>query len=523
MSFERVLVTNNSSDVVGGEASSALSPEVEQGASHARPPLTAQPRPDRLPASYAQQRLWFVHKLDGGSTEYNVCEALRLTGPLDIAALRRAIAGIVERHETLRTHFAEVDGAPVQIIETFRDVPLEIVDLSAPHESGPEAENARRAELAEAMRFERETPFDLQNGPMLRMKLLKTGAQEHILLRTFHHIVSDAWSHGIFSNELMALYDAFQQGAENPLPPLPVQYADFVLWQRRWLTDEVLNSQMDYWKKELAGIPEQLALPQDFPRPAAQVFDADVCVAALSGKTLTALRQMSGDNQATLYMTLVAAFAVLLQRYCGENDIVVGSPIANRQDSQLEKLIGLFVNSLVVRIRVSPEDNFRQLLRKVRGTTLESYAHQDTPFERLVEALSPRRSLNVTPIFQVLFALQNAPRRPQQLRNLIVEPLAADGHIARVDFEVHAFEQEGEMGFYWLYKRDLFAAWRMEQMARHYTQLLESLLAAPETPLDRIEILSAQERRQALVEWNRTEAVYDHGRTVIDLFEEHVS
>ncbi|HEY6352691.1 MAG TPA: amino acid adenylation domain-containing protein [Candidatus Angelobacter sp.] len=476
------------------------------------PLLTPQPRPPQLPLSYAQQRLWFINKLQGATPEYNMTEALHLRGELNCDALERAINAIVARHEVLRTRFVEIDGEPAQIIDPELRIDIPLMDLSALPE-------ARRQEWKAAFRREREDVFDLTRGPLLRMKLLKLAEHDHVLLRSFHHIISDGWSRGIFNRELMVLYEAFLEGQENPLPALAVQYADYTLWQRTWLDEGALGRELEYWKQKLSGAPEYLDLPLDRPRQSSPTFDADVCQLTLSAETVAAVKKYGHANQTTLYMTLLSVFAVLLQRYSGQNDIVVGSPIANRQDAHQEQLIGLFVNSLVMRVQVKPLETFRKLLATVRQTALEAYLHQDIPFEQLVEELSPQRSLSITPIFQVLFALQNAPMGSQHLTKLTIEPLAGDTHTVRVDLEVHAFERERQIALHWLYKRELFDRWRMEQMARHYVRLLEAVLADPDQPVNQFDLLSDGEKHQVLFEWNSAEAVPERQQTIAELFE----
>ena len=304
---------------------------------------------------------------------------------------------------------------------------------------------AQQAAVAAALQREWAEPFDLSRGPLLRVKLLQLGEREHIFLCTFHHIVSDGWSLGVFQREVEQLYAALCEGRESPLEPLAVQYADFTLWQRSWLDEEVLSRELAYWQEHLAGIPAWLELPTDRPRPAMQTFGAEACTLRLSADQVAALKRLGHAHQGTLYMTLLAAFAVLLARYSGQDDIVVGSPIANRQDAQLEELIGFFVNSLVMRVRVKPEARFTEVLSAVRRTTLEAYQHQDLPFERLVEELSPERSLSHSPVFQVVFALQNAPMGPQRLKGLEIEPVAGGELQVRVDLEVHGFEHAGRL------------------------------------------------------------------------------
>lgn len=471
-------------------------------------------RPERVCLSYAQQRLWFIDQLEGGSTEYNMPQPLRLSGKLDVEALRRAVETIVERHESLRTRFREVDGEPIQIIEAKGAIEIPIEDLSGL------AEGAKQEYVAKALRREWEEGFDLERGPLLRMRLLRLSEREHMLLRTFHHIVSDGWSVGVFNREFMELYAAFHQGRENPLEPLPLQYGDFALWQREWLNEERMQEHLEYWKEQLAGIPEELELARDRERSTRQSFAADACRVVLAEEQVEGLKKLGQAADGTLYMTLLAGFAVLLGRYSGKEDIVVGSPIANRQEIQLEKLIGFFVNSLVLRVQLKAEKSFPELLHEVRRTVLQAYEHQDLPFERLVEAVAPERSLNRTPIYQVMFAFQNTPLYLQEPENVDLKVEATRGETAHVrfDLELHAREEHGEIEFYWVYNRDLFDGWRIEQMARHYCQLLQAAVACPDMPLWRLEILRAEEREQLLKGNNATERWLEEA-TIPELFE----
>ena len=463
-----------------------------------RPPLGRQERPVPVPVSYAQQRLWFIDRLEERSTEYNVPEALRLRGMLDRPALERALNAIVARHESLRTRFALVDGVPVQEIVPTLQLAVPVEDLRAL------AARVQRERVQAVLREEWRTPFDLAKGPLVRLRLLQLGAEEHVLVRTVHHIVSDGWSQGVFNREFMVLYEAFRAGREDPLPPLAVQYADFALWQRRWLEAGALTAGLRYWREQLAGMPDRLALPTDRPRPVRQTFEAEVCQVVVSAAETAAIKQLGQTQQATLYMTLLAAFGVLLARHTGQDDIVVGSPIANRQDAQLEGLIGFFVNSLVLRLRVRPAQRFTDVLAEVRQTALEAYRYQDVPFERLVEELRPPRSLNTSPIFQVTFALQNAPMGTPQFTGLAVEPLPDAELRVRFDLEVHAAEHDGQLVVTWVYNRALFDRWRIEQMARHYAQVLRAVAADPEACIGEVELLDAAERRQLLEGWNAT-------------------
>ncbi|HVG91532.1 MAG TPA: condensation domain-containing protein, partial [Alphaproteobacteria bacterium] len=300
------------------------------------------------------------------------------------------------------------------------------------------------------------------------------------------------------------------------------QYADYAVWQREWLTESVLRDQLDYWRQALAGIPEELEFPKDRPRQAVQTYAADACTAILPGDQVAALKQLSQENHSTLYMSLLAAFAALLQRYSGQDDIVVGSPIANRQDAQLDQLMGFFVNSLVMRARPNAQAGFTQLLAQVRNTALEAYQNQDVPFERLVEELAPERHLNKTPLFQVVFALQNAPRGAQQVQGLQIEAMGGDELQVRYDLELHVFEHSGHIEFYWIYNRHLFDRWRMEQMARHYVGLIESAVASPNAPLHSLSMLSAQDCRALLEDFNATAAPVP-GLILPELFEQRVA
>ena len=473
------------------------------------PPLQPMPRPALLPLSYAQRRLWFIDKLQGASPEYNMPGAWRLRGPLDVAALERSINSIVERHENLRVRFAELEGEPYQIVEPQLHLALPV-------------ETASYVEVEAALREEASLPFDLGRGPLLRLRLLRLGDDDHVLLLTFHHVVSDAWSIGVLQREFAALYQAFHAGDDDPLPPLPVQYADFALWQRRCLDGDGEHRGLDYWKQQLAGIPDRLELPTDRARPALQTFAAEVCQLTLPAHRLEPLQRLAQANRATLYMTLLSAFAVLLQRYSGQRDLVLGSPIANRQDRQLEELIGFFVNSLVLRLDVRPACSFRELLGEVRRITLEAYQHQDVPFERLVEMLAVERSRDATPVFQVVFALQNAPLVEQPLPGLQIEPIAVAEPGVRFDLELHAVEADGGLTLAWVYNRDLFDRWRIEQMARHYTKLLDAVAAAPDVPLRRLDMLDPGEKRRLLEELNGS-AHFVADTTLRELFEAQVA
>ena len=441
---------------------------------------------ERAPLSYSQQRLWFIHELQGSSAEYNMPEALRLRGRLDVDALRRTVQAIVDRHESLRTHFVEERGEPVQIITPGLTLEIPMQDLSGLSEA------EQRRQVMAAVNNEWREPFDLAHGPVLRMKLLKLAEEDHILMRTFHHIVSDGWSLGVFMREFRDLYEAYSQGRENPLPALPLQFADYALWQKQTASEGLLDEDLRFWKEHLAGMPEELEIPRDRPRPPRQTYAGDVCAITLPAEKLAALKRC---GRSTLYMTLLTAFAVQMHRYSGQDDIVVGSPIANRQDERLEGLIGFFANMLVMRMRVNPNASFAELLEEVRDLALETYRHH-VPFERLIEVLPLRRSLNRTPVFQVVFALQNASSGLQELEGLKIEELGAEAWTARFDLEVNAIERNGQLDIVWVYNRDLFDRGRIEQMARHYERLLAAVVRNPQKPVCELEMLSPDEMQQ---------------------------
>ena len=463
-----------------------LAPQL-QGSRKAQISLRRHPETERAPLSYSQRRLWFINELQGSSAEYNMPVALRLRGRLDVDTLRRAVQTIVDRHESLRTHFAEERGEPVQIIAPSLTLEIPIKDLSGLSE----AEQQRQ--VMASTNNEWSEPFDLTHGPVLRLKLLKLAEEDHILLQTFHHIVSDGWSLGVFMREFRDLYEVYSQGRENPLPDLPLQFADFALWQMQEATKGLLDEDLRFWKEHLAEIPEELEIPRDRPRPPMQTYAADACGITLPAEKVAALKRC---GRSTLYMTLLTAFAIQMHRYSGQDDIVVGSPIANRQDERLEGLIGFFANMLVMRVGVNPDASFGELLEEVRDLALETYRHQHIPFERLVEVLPLRRSLNRTPIFQVVFALQNASSGTQELKGLEVEELGTEAWTVRFDLEVHAIERNGQLDIVWIYNRDLFDRWRIEQMARHYEKLLAAAMQDLKKPICHLETLSASEIQQ---------------------------
>ncbi|HEY0738980.1 MAG TPA: condensation domain-containing protein, partial [Herpetosiphonaceae bacterium] len=459
-------------------------------------PQTIFPRTQQteLPLSFAQQRLWFMDQWEPGNPAYNIAFALKLTGRLNIAALQDALNTIVDRHEALRTTFATVDDQPVQVIASTAPVPLPLTDLS----QLPEPERTTEAHLR--VLASSQTNFDLARGPLFVAELLRLRPDEHIVLFAMHHIISDGWSSGVFQREMIALYTAFSQGRPSPLPPLPIQYADFAIWQRAWLQGEVLEQQLGYWQRQLADLPV-LELPTDRPRPPVQSHRGAHEPFALPPATLTALDDVSKQYGVTLFMTLLAAFQVLLSRYSGQLDLAVGSPIANRDLVEVEPLIGFFINTLILRADLSGNPRFCDLLAQTRETTLDAYAHQNVPFEQLVEVLRPERDPSRPPLFQVMFALQPQPTEVQKLPDLTITPLPPESGASKFDLMLGMTASSRGLRATIEYNTDLFDRETIQRMVRQFTVLIESIVAAPERRIAELPILTLDEQRD-LAEWN---------------------
>jgi len=480
------------------------------------PPILPRAENAELSLSYAQQRLWFLDQLQPNSSLYNIPLALRLAGFLEVAALEQSLEEIIHRHEALRTNFITIDGKPTQIIQTVRNWQLSVIELQ--HLPRLEQETSAQ-ELAITQAIQ---PFDLASGSLLRATLVVLSETEHILLICMHHIVSDEWSMGVFIQELATSYNAYAQGQSANTAPLPIQYADFAIWQRQWLVGEVLQSQLSYWKQQLADAPALLSLPTDRPRPAVQKFLGAYQEFALSLELTQGLMQLSQQQGVTLFMTLLAGFDTLLYRYTGQSDILVGTPIANRNHSEIEGLIGFFVNTLVMRTDLSADPSFSSLLGRVREMALSAYAHQDLPFEMLVEALQPQRNLSHTPVFQVAFVFQNTPNSQVELTGLTVSPLVVENTTAKFDLTL-AMENTGTgLVGVWEYNTDLFDSSTIERMASHFVTLLEGIVANPCEPISQLPLLTAVEQQQLLIEWNDTQVNYPHDLCIHQLFEEQV-
>ncbi|WP_445299617.1 non-ribosomal peptide synthetase [Microcoleus sp. B4-C1] len=482
-----------------------------------------------FPASFAQQRLWFLDQFAPENPFYNVVTALRLTGSLNLTALEETFNEIVQRHETLRTTFAAVSGQPVQIISAAFKTNLKILDLQDLPPAQRQTE-AKKLSAAESLR-----PFNLSTGPLMRVTILRVTETEHILLVNMHHIASDDWSIGVLIREIEAIYTAFINQQPSPLPELSLQYADFAEWQREWLQGEVLETQLAYWRQQLHGI-SVLNLPTDRPAPARQNYRGKTQYLELPKKLKDALVELSQREGATLFMTVLAAFQTLLYRYSQQEDIVVGSPIANRNRSEIEALIGFFVNTLVLRTDCSGNPTFRDFLGRVREVTLGAYAHQDVPFEKLVEELHPERSLNRHPLFQVVFGLQNGPVDELELPELKLSSFHLETLTTRFDLELHLWEASDKFrnryGEQWedseglrgvaVYNTDLFDEVTIARMLRHFKTLLESIVANPEQRIANLPLLSEDEVNQLFREWNDTRTDYPQNKCIHQLFEERV-
>ncbi|MBI3457316.1 MAG: amino acid adenylation domain-containing protein [Candidatus Rokubacteria bacterium] len=464
--------------------------------------------------SFAQERLWFLDRLEPDRAVYNIARAARLRGRLDEGALRQALEAIVGRHEALRTTFAEREGEPAQVIAEAGPVALPVIDLRGG--AGAERDGEVRHIAAEEAR----RPFDLVRGPLLRAALLHLGDEAHVLLLTMHHIVSDGWSLGVLNRELGELYGAFSTGRPARLPELPIQYADYAEWQRRWLQGAVLEAQLAYWRRQLAGAPAVLELPSDRPHPALQTYRGARHVVEFPGTLADGLAALSRRAGVTLFMTLLAGFQALLHRYTGQKDIVVGSPVAARTRTETEGLIGLFVNTLALRADLSGDPTFWELLGRVREVALGAYAHQDLPFEKLVEELNPARDLSRTPVFQVMFQLQNAPLPALALPGLTVSPLKVHSGTAKFDLTLTVDVRERGLRGVVEHNTDLFDGGTIGRMMGHFQRLLAGLVADPSMRVSRLPLLSDTERRQLLVGWNATEAAYPQDACLHELIEE---
>jgi non-ribosomal peptide synthetase component F len=457
-------------------------------------PIVRVERSGPLPASFSQQRLWFLDRLRPGSPAYNIPAAVRLEGRLDVDALHRALNEVVRRHEILRTTFTADGGLPQQTIAESLELPLPVEDLS------DLPEDRRLEQALERVRQEAARPFDLSRGPLVRAGLIRLSDTEHIVQVTMHHIVSDGWSLGVLIRELSALYGALRSGEPSPLPELAIQYADYAAWQRAWLQGEVLRQQLDYWTQRLEGL-SPLELPTDRPQSGALSGRGGLGSATVPKVTLEAVRSLGREEGATLYMALLAAFQVLLHRYSGQDDFAVGSDVAGRSRAEAEGLIGLFVNTLVLRADLRGNPGFREFLRRTRRTAIDAFAHQEVPFERLVTAPTPSRDPGRSPLFQVMFSLQNAPLPALRSPEITLTPLEAPTGATKFDLTLFAAEGPEGLDLTMEYSSDLFDPATIDRMLAHYRILLESIVAQPARPVGLLPMLTEEERRQMLAGW----------------------
>jgi amino acid adenylation domain-containing protein/non-ribosomal peptide synthase protein (TIGR01720 family) len=467
------------------------------------------------PLSFAQERLWFLQQLDPAGSHYNLPVALRLAGPLNVAALEQALAEIVRRHEALRTCFVMSDENPVQLISPPQDLSLPLLSL----ENIPEPD--RNHHVHRTIREIADQPFDLTRAPLMRLAVLRLRKDEHVFVVVMHHIVSDAWSMRLFARELAALYQGCCNDRQASLPDLPIQYGDFALWQRQWLQGEILDAQLAYWKQHLSDI-SALDLPASRPRPAVQSHSGARHKFHIGAEELNSLRELCRREGVTLFMAALALFDVLLHRYSGQRDIVVGTPIAGRTRSELEPLIGFFINTLVLRCDLSGNPTFRELLRRSREVTLAAYSHQDVPFEKLVEELQPERDLSRTPLFQVMLVVQQAEQQHWEMEGLKLSTEEVYGGGAKFDLKLFLRETQAGIEAIFEYSTDLYDPEMIERMARHFEKLVKEAAANPEAAIGEIEILGEDEREQILVRWNDTKADYRTDKTIIEQFEEQV-
>ncbi len=481
------------------------------------PPLKRQEwSVEACPLSYAQQRLWVFEQLHPGSSTYNVPLALRLQGPLALHALLLSLQSIFVRHESLRTVFDSQQGHPIQLVRPFAHLPLESIDLQA---LSPEH---REAEMRRLMHLQAHRPFDLSQGPLIRVWLFSLAQQEHALLISMHHLITDGWSARLLLRELVQCYEATIQGQPAPLAPLPIQYRDFALWQRQWMSEAVLQPHLNYWIGHLQGVPAVLDLPTDHPRPAEQIYEGASAYFELSAQMTQALNELSRCQQVTLFMTLLAAVQVLLLRYSGQEDLVIGTPVANRTQRQVEPLLGFFVNTLALHTNLSGNPRFVELLARVREVTLEAYKHQEVPFERVVEELRPQRDRSYNPLFQVLFVLQTVPMKNLACSQLRMSEVELYLETSRFDLTIEFQEQGSGLRGRIEYNTALFEAATIQRMIGHVQQVLSGVVAQPEDRVSDISLLTPSERHQLLVSWNATQQGFPQYPCIQHLFEQQV-
>ncbi|MBE9211186.1 amino acid adenylation domain-containing protein [Plectonema cf. radiosum LEGE 06105] len=471
--------------------------------------IVAVPRKGDLPLSFSQQRMWFSYQLDSNNPFYNESFQVQITGKLNIPALEKSINEIVLRHEALRTSFPTVEGKPLQQINPSLRVPLPVIDFQGLSE----------AELQQIISNEARKPFDLSNDSLLRTTLLHLDSESHVLILVMHHIITDGCSMGVFFQELSAFYQDTICRVSTNLPELPIQYADFAVWQRQWLTGEILERQLNYWKQQLASVPPLLELPTDKTRPPVQTYCGKITQFQLDQNLTKQLQTLSQKSGTTLFMTLLAAYSILLYRYSGQEDICVGSPFANRNRREIEALIGFFANTIVLRTQIKDNPSFAEFLQQVRRVVLDAHAHQDVPFEQVVEVLQPERSPSYNPLFQTMFVLENFSIDTFDLPDISLTPQLVERGTSQFDLSLSMWEtQEGLRG-YWEYNTDLFESTTIARMTGHLQTLLSAIVANPQSIISELPILTEKEQHQLLVEWNSKQSDFPHDKCIHELFE----
>src|SRR5688572_27659711 len=480
------------------------------------PPLKRLSGMEQLPLSYAQQRLWFLDQLTPDNTAYNIPVGFRVSGPLNLIALEQSLNETIQRHESLRTNFVNVDGQPVQVVAPMRKQALPVINL----ENLTEAERqslVQRLAVEEAQR-----PFDLAKDALLRTTVFRLGEQEYVLSVVMHHVISDGWSMNVLSRDVPLVYGALGQGVPSELPELPIQYADYAYWQRQWLQGEVLEQELSYWRNQLDGSVPQLNLPTDRPRPSALSLKGNEIALELPEWLTAKLRKLSHAEGSTLFITLLASFQILLSRYSEQDDIVVGTPVAGRRWVETEDLIGFFVNTLVMRTRLSGDPTIREVLRRVREVTLEAQTHQDVPFEKLVEELQPERTLSHGPLFQTMFVFLNEGENLVALDNLSFSSIELNHGTEKNDLTLRIVEREKKLVGSVSYSTDLFDESTIRRMTAHWQRILEAIVADPEQLLRDVELLSTDERIQMLEEWNATRREFPENICLHEMFDMQV-
>ena len=472
------------------------------------------PAEDKRTLSFAQERLWFLDQMEPDNSNYNIPAAIRISGDLNVKILEESFTRIVERHETLRSIFMTEEGKPVQIINEPEAFNIPVIDLTT--------EEDKETKTKKIAAKEAKTPFNLSTGPLVRAKLIKLKETEHIVVLNMHHIISDGWSMGVLIRELSHIMNSLLIGETPALQPLPIQYADFGAWQRVWLEQGEMEKQLEYWEKQLDDIPSILHLPTDYPRPAIQTYNGSKVDFAIPEDLTNMLKELSGKEGVTLFMTLFSAFNVLLNKLTGENDICVGIPIANRNRKEIEGLIGFFVNTLVLRTKTQDTQTFDGLLNEVRNTTLEAYNHQDIPFEKIVNAISPERDMSYSPIFQVMMALQNMPMQKLKLGDAEINTFDIETETTQFDLILNLEESKNELKGYLKYNTDLFRQDTISRMIKYYLRVLETVVENKHAKIEDIELLDEEEKNKLLLEWNYTKADYPKDKCIHQLFEEQV-